>query len=190
MKAARFRSFGNYVSTAKKHHIRSRDPAASSDDSTLFAVLAGHATPTDGGNFTLFRFRNGAIDGGVHLSPTPDTQGPAGIVHLGGDQLLGFIAQGEDGWRMASIDAATGAVRPSKADFGGAQHVHVSGSSLLLPGGGRMLATLSPAIGEPPTLFEIDTGCALLGAGAQGDCVVARWPWPSDAPTNIAVWSA
>ena len=115
---------------------------------TLYAAMA----PAHGGNtFKLFGFdcKTGALIGDpVVMSPTPDTQGPSGLMAYrpnGGKgklRIFALMPPVGGAWELVIIDPASGSITSlSAADKGiPSSHLLISGASYILPKGAHMAA--------------------------------------------------
>jgi hypothetical protein len=157
-------------------------------------------------NFTLLAFSatSGAILSATRLHPTPDTQGPTGLVFEPRSRLiLGFLPPVGGSWQLVSIEPSTGRVSPT-AGLRDVPPMHgfVQGTAFLTSAASSSQLLLHAAfferLGSPRRMLSIDVQCALAtGALATGalasepqaaNCTRSNLEWSADgAPMDLAV---
>jgi hypothetical protein len=165
---------------------------------TLFFV----GNPQHGGNnFTLFQLdtASGKVKSTTHLHPTPDTQGPAGLVfHPESNKLLAFMPPVAGSWQLVAIEPDSGLISAT-AGLSGVPPMHgrADGAQFLV--NNLLFAAFFEGMGAPCQMVAIDVVCALSSARAgtksaaekPPNCTRSISPWPADpgngtAPMDLA----
>jgi hypothetical protein len=151
------------------------------------------APPKHGGNnFTLIGFdtSSGAIKSQVTLHPTPDTQGPAGLVwEAGSGKILALMPPVGGSWQLVAINPQSGLVEQT-AGLSSLPPLHgrAGGIEWLLPVNGKPVLSvgLFVAMGAPCQLVSIDVQCALQNNPAS-NCTLGVSPWPKNPSKTTEV---
>jgi hypothetical protein len=151
------------------------------------------APPAHGGNnFTLIGFdtSSGTIKSQVRLHPTPDTQGPAGLVwDAASDKILALMPPVGGAWQLVAIDPQSGAVEQTTGLSGlPPLHGRAGGVEWLVPVDGKPVLSvgLFAAMGGPCQLVSIDVQCALKKS-PLANCTLGSAAWPQDPSKTTEV---
>ena len=154
------------VKTPLGHNFTYSSGATAVDPETkTMWFMAAHSH--GGNNFTLFAFDtdSGAIKSATHLHPTPDTQGPAGLVwHPRSARLLAFMPPVDGSWQMVAIDPSSGEVSPTTGLEGMSLHGREAGAEFLVEdsdGKAVLHAGFFVSMGAPCRMLALDVDCAL-----------------------------
>lgn len=147
------------------------------------------APPKHGGNnFTLIGFdtSSGAIKSQVNIHPTPDLQGPAGLVwDAASAKILAFMPPLDGSWQLVAIDPQSGLVQQTTGLSGlPPLHGRAAGVEWLAPVNGTSVlsAGLFTSMGASCQLVSIDVQCALKNS-PLANCTLGVSSWPAD-PTK------
>jgi hypothetical protein len=159
-------------------------------------------SPSHGGNvfhlFALSTKTGAAVRPPLVMTPTPDTQGPAGLTYIGENKIMALMPPVDGSWQIVVIDALTGKVTPTTAlkDVP-AMHGRGSGATWLLkqplPGARKSGLVLSVGLfqemGTSERMLGVDVECALrsvsmtlsrtspLEAHVNTNCTISNRPW-------------